>query len=137
MSFNWTDFLQFATNLLNGYKYLGKVTHESVYRTVINRSYYAIFKQIEDYLVNTKGITLPQRDSKGKRLGSHERVIYYLKNCAIAQKMQLDQLLSRLKSKRLEADYNSKIVITSHDAKLSLSLSNRSLKIFTNCKTSL
>ena len=126
--FDWKDFINLSENLLNG---TNTLYTEALYRTIISRSYYGIFKQVEDKLkeLEQKGnITLPRKDLNGNRLGSHEKVIFYLQNHEDEKVKDFGELLNDLKRQRHESDYKAWKRINERDAstalRLALKLSN-------------
>mgnify|MGYP001773574264 CR=1 FL=1 len=116
--FNWKDFINLSEELINGF---GTQYEEALYRTIISRSYYGIFKQVEDKLKELN-ISLPSKDSKGKKLSSHERVIFYLQNHNDERARDFGDLLDDLKRQRHKADYNAQVSINEIDAKEALEL---------------
>lgn len=126
--FNWEHFIHLSKELLSK-----DVQHkEALYRTVVSRAYYGVFKQIEDKLIElegNKGLRIPDKDMNGRKLGSHERIIFYLKRCEKDKFKELGVKLDDLKRRRYVADYNRDKTISEEDAEKSLeeaqSLNNR------------
>lgn len=111
--FDWKDFIDLAKELLfkcdTTYK-------EANYRTVISRCYYGIFKQVEDYL-ESLGIPLPEEDRTGRKLGLHEKKIYFLQTHKDSNVRRFGDKLDRLKRLRKKADYTANISVTISEAK--------------------
>ena len=120
--FDWEDFVNLSKELLNDANTQYK---EALYRTVISRSYYGIFKQVEDRLkeLERKGnITLPSQDSDGYRLGSHEKIIFYLQNHTNERVRDFGDLLEDLKGQRHSSDYKAYKIISRKRAEIALKL---------------
>jgi len=100
--FDWQDFINLVQELI----YKHKTNYdEALYRTIISRAYYGIFKQVEDYL--KPNVSLPDKDDEGNRLGSHERVIDFLRNHSNSQVKRFGKKLNELKKLRRKADYTA------------------------------
>lgn len=102
--FTWYEFIQLSEGLIAP-ELCNKVTDECVYRVIISRSYYGIFKQIDDFLFKKKNLSLPQIDDKKKPLGSHERIIQYLVKQPDVNIQYIGGILKELKDNRYVADY--------------------------------
>ena len=101
---NWNEFIEFSEDLASN-SYATRVSKECVYRVIISRSYYGIFKQIEDYL-NMKNITLPEKYHDGNLIkGNHERVIEFLKTHSDKNIQTIGNQLKFLRNNRIAADY--------------------------------
>lgn len=99
--FDWKDFINLAQELISNHN---TNYSEALYRTVISRSYYGIFKQVEDYL-DGLNVSLPDMDNKGRRFGSHEKLIRFLRSHNNSQVRGFGDKLNNLKRKRKKADY--------------------------------
>ncbi len=102
---------------------------EAVYRTVINKAYYGVFKQVEDFL-KEKRVSLPTevynpRIGEYQKLGLHERVIEFLKDKPKLKRLAFS--LESLKYRRFKADYKASYEATREEAEESLFLA-KSLK---------
>ncbi len=126
-AFNWEELITFSETLISRVNIFPD--KEAVYRTVINRVYYGVFKQVEDFL-KEKRVSLPTevynpRIGEYQKLGSHERVIEFLKDKPKLKSFAFS--FERLKYRRLKADYKASYEITKEEAEESLSLA-KSLK---------
>jgi len=101
--FDWKDFINLAQELIFNHS---TNYSEALYRTVISRSYYGIFKQVEDYL-DRLNVSLPDRDNRGRKLGSHEKRIYFLRIHNNPQVRRFGYKLNDLKRQRKKADYRA------------------------------
>lgn len=101
---NWNEFIEFSEALALNF-YPTKVSKECVYRVIISRSYYGIFKQIQDYLIK-KNITLPEKYNDGNKItGEHEKVIEFLKTHSDKNIQTIGNQLKFLRNHRIAADY--------------------------------
>ncbi len=114
--FDWGDFIAFAKELISSYK---TNYSEALYRTVISRCYYGIFKQVEDCLDNLN-ISLPEEDSRGRRLGSHEKRIYFLQTHDNSNVRRFGYKLNELKRQRKKADYMAEEGVSRFEANRAL-----------------
>ena len=108
--FDWKNFIDLAQELI--YKHSTEYS-EALYRTVISRCYYGIFKQVEDYL---KSFSLLDRDKVGRKLSSHKRQIYFLRNHSNPQVRKFGDKLDNLKRQRERADYKAHEIVNRFDA---------------------
>jgi len=98
--FNWEDFIKLSQELISN---LNTQYNEALYRTIISRAYYGVFKQVEDFLKDN----VPERDTRGRKLGSHDKYIEFLKNHTSEEVRKFGSLLANLKRYRLKADYRA------------------------------
>ncbi len=115
-AFNWNQFLKLANHLFSNESLSNssyKAMEQAVLRTLISRSYYAIFKTIEDELNKRNAYKKFKKTEKG---GSHSIVIKYLGKCD----KKFSSTLERLKNQRIIADYKSKFSLTHRDVKNAL-----------------
>lgn len=123
--FNWEKFINLAEDL-NNQNNQGPLDEARI-RTIISRSYYGVFKQVEDFL-KSSGIQLPKeipdpRDpSKKRKLGSHERVIQYLVRHHDRQIKDFGTRLDSLREKRKKADYHAIPRIQKDEGELTLEI---------------
>lgn len=118
--FNWEDFINLSKELLN---YTNTQYKEALYRTIVSRSYYGVFKQVEDKLKEV--YILPERDSKGRKLGSHERIVYYLQNHKDYKVKNFGNRLDRLKRQRHKVDYDTQASISRENSEKALKLAEK------------
>jgi len=98
--FNWKNFILFSEYLHQNNTFQEQHT---VNRVISSRCYYGVFKLFEDYLKDNR-IQLPVTDCYGNKLGSHDRVIYYVERNI---DNNIGRKLRRLKSYRVIADYKA------------------------------
>ena len=126
--FDWRDFIAFAQELIAGHN---TTYNEALYRTVISRCYYGIFKQVEDFL-DSLNVSLPNMDSRGRKLGSHEKRIYFLQDHDNSEVRRFGDKLNNLKRQRKKADYRANECINHSQAEKAIQeafeLSNRWIK---------
>ena len=108
--FNWEEFIKLSQELISNFN---TQHNEALYRTVISRAYYGIFKQVEDSLKKR----VPQIDIKGRKLGSHDKYIEFLRNHTLKEVAKFGSLLANLKLYRLKADYDAYSSIDRRSAK--------------------
>lgn len=123
--FDWKDFINLSHQLINSFS---TQYEEALYRTIVSRSYYGIYKQVEDKLRDLEGrgnIILPYEDSEGRRLGSHERIIFYLQNHNDERIRDFGELLEDLKRQRHKSDYNAQGRISRRNSETALRLASR------------
>jgi len=128
--FNWKEFIDLANELLSKHN----ITYnEANYRTIISRCYYGVFKQVEDYLKSLK-IPIPEKDKNGKRLGSHERIIYFLRYHTNSKVRSLGYKLMQLKDLREDADYHAWQTINIFNAQKAINKANKLSKEWLDIK---
>lgn len=113
--FNWRDFISFSDNLIGTSRTVYVQYQEALCRSVISRSYYGVFKQVEDYL-KYKEIKLSEKDDKGRRLSSHDVCINYLRSHSKKEVQRFGDLLFILKHKRIVADYKAECQVDYKEA---------------------
>jgi len=126
--FNWEKFINLAEDL-NNQNNQG-LPDEARIRTIISRSYYGVFKQVEDFLKSSeiqlpKEIPNPRDPSKKRKLGSHERVIQYLVRHHNRQIRYFGTLLDSLRREREKADYHATPRIQKHEGELTLKIAQQ------------
>ncbi|MGB9873690.1 MAG: HEPN domain-containing protein [Hydrogenobacter sp.] len=111
--FNWGDFIKFSEELLTKkpQKY-----EEALYRTIISRAYYGVFKQVEDFFKNNKLEELLDKSATG----SHQRIIEFLKNHNDKEISKFGEDLDLLRRRRIKADYRAEKSISEELAKNTL-----------------
>jgi uncharacterized protein (UPF0332 family) len=97
MSFNWFSLLDVAAEMI-------KRGGEEFHRTVINRSYYAVFGETR------KLVEKRARRSRSSH-GIHRDVIDFLKASADDSEQRVGHDLNRLRLERIKADYDASISI--------------------------
>lgn len=123
--FSWEKFINLAEDLNNQINQSLLNEDEAYIRTIISRSYYGVFKQVEDFL-KSSGIQLPKEipnsrnPSKKRKLGSHERVIQYLVRHHNSQIRNFGTTLDALRRQRMEADYHAIPRIQKHEGEQAL-----------------
>lgn len=117
--FNWQDFYKLALQILN--QKTGNL-EEAKNRTICSRSYYAIFKEVEDFL-RDKG-KLPKKSN-------HEELFRFLQTYSYTKDVNTFYLkLRKLGSKRLQADYKRHMKIKERDAKRALRLCEECINLW-------
>ena len=130
--FKLEKFIDLAENLNNQNNQ--SLPDEARIRTIINRSYYGVFKQVEDFL-KSSGIQLPRiipnprNPSRGRKLGSHERIIQYLVRHHNRQVRNFGTILDSLRGKRVKADYHATPCIQKHEGEQTLRIAQQLNKI--------
>ena len=123
--FDWSDFITLAQELISSHT---TAYNEALCRTVISRCYYGIFKQVEDFL-DSLNVPLPDEDIKGRKLGSHEKRIYFLQSHDNSDVRRFGDKLNNLKRQRKKSDYKASKCINYSEAERAiqdaLELSNR------------
>jgi len=102
LSFDFGDYLNLAEALVNERGRLA--TEEACLRSAVSRAYYSVFILARDFTA-TKEEEIADFDSKGKKLGSHERIIEHFKNSCDARRQKIGLSLDRLREFRVQADY--------------------------------
>ncbi|GAB6073290.1 hypothetical protein JCM14244_16670 [Venenivibrio stagnispumantis] len=113
--FQWEDFITLSQKLFSKeeseWKEVleGRSCEEALYRMIVSRCYYGIFKKVEDYLMNR--FNFPQVGS------SHEQKIRFLQNHNNRNVQEFGRKLRSLKTLRTIADYDSSENINRETAK--------------------
>lgn len=108
-SFKWQEFIDLAWHILQNNKLdttFIQSKEECVWRTLVSRSYYGIFKQIEDFLENNNLVTVYRLH------GSHKRIVDFFQN----KYPQFYGRFERLKNLRQIADYKKNLRVSKKDA---------------------
>ena len=108
--FDWRNFITLAQELISH----DTTFKEALYRTVISRCYYGVFKQVEDCL-GSFNVSLPDRDRRGRSLGSHEKRIYFLQTYPNPEVRRFGDKLKDLKRQRMKADYKANTNVNSRE----------------------
>jgi uncharacterized protein (UPF0332 family) len=88
------DFLEVANRLF-------KSAHEADRRTSVSRSYYAVFNHVKTAF-ESFNVTLSSDAS------AHQKICHYLRNSGLDEAEDLAQVISDLRIKRGDADYDMK-----------------------------
>ncbi len=113
--FNWEDFIKLSEELLTKKP---SEYEEALYRTIISRVYYGVFKQVEDFFKDNKLEKLLDKSATG----SHNKIIKFLMNYNDKEISEFGQGLYTLKDSRIAADYHVNEDITEEFAKNMLNL---------------
>lgn len=102
--FDFAEDLVLFHNLIGSFSsthQLNSTNRECVLRTIIDRSYYAVFLTAKTYLESVDGETIPKRDT-------HRTVIDLVKNSntLYPNGLNISSRLYQLKKKREEASYD-------------------------------
>lgn len=116
--FNWEDFIKFSEELLTKKppKY-----EEALYRTIISRAYYGVFKQIEDFFKDNKLEELLDKSATG----SHNKIVKFLREHDDYEISNFGAELDLLKRRRIIADYRANENITEELAKNTVNVAIR------------
>lgn len=103
-----------------------KHNEEPHFRTVVGRSYYATFLYFRDFL-KEHGL----EKTKKPRNAVHDFVLRCLQYSEVTEANCASEMLSDLRQKRHDADYNLEIEVTQNDAEDAFGLGKNILKNFT------
>lgn len=112
MSVRVQDFIIFVNDLSD----IDETSHECVFRTYINRSYYAIFHYLKSHIDNH----LPHYDLSDTgtyKTGTHNRIYWVLEDLSKTNKSakKLAMQFRDFLDKRHKADYNLTATVTYYD----------------------
>ncbi|MGC9101421.1 MAG: HEPN domain-containing protein [Caldisericum sp.] len=116
--FNWEDFIKLSEELLT--KKPSKY-EEALYRTIISRAYYGVFKQVEDFFEDNKLEELLDKSVKG----SHNKIIKFLREHDDHEISNFGEDLDLLRRRRIKADYRAEKSISEELAKNTLQIAIR------------
>lgn len=125
--FKWENFILFSEHLHQNNTFREEQT---INRVISSRCYYGAFKPFEDHFKHNR-IHLPTTDIYRNRLGSHDRVIYYIENNI---SKNIGRMLKRLKTYRIIADYQANKLISLKDRENAIRLSKDIYSFFTSQK---
>ena len=96
-----------ASDLLDEARALAIAGHSNPVRrrTVVGRAYYAAFHHLLEIAKRQFGYRYDSPGAKNKRFGVHRHLIEYLGKCADADLRFAAELLDKLRSHRITADY--------------------------------
>jgi len=127
MSFDWNDYITLARKLL--YETNKGPIEEAYNRSVISRSYYAVFcisrvkAELESYRPRNPGDR-----------GVHEKVISYYKNSSKKEEKRIGKLLDVLRRERNKADYEKYESIDTNLAEGAILIADEVLALFEKVK---
>lgn len=113
MSFNWSDYLGLAQELVNQNSLAA--SEEACFRSAISRAYYAAFIQGRNLLRDRENLPI-------NLANTHQYVIQQFKNSSELIRQKVGKDLSRLRANRNLADYEDNLVNLSNLTKRSLKL---------------
>ncbi len=108
MAFDWYDYLSLSGDLLAGHQSV-TTYHDACWRTVVSRSYYAVF-QLALAHCNARGDALWRRITSESRnrdqvRGLHDQVIAWFQRSSAPAEIAIGRRLLALKDMRIVADY--------------------------------
>jgi len=99
---------------------------ENNFRSCVSRCYYAAYSKVTHELVTTAGLTMPQgREGPhhtGGRGAIRQMIATSMPNMQADKRVKLSELIGRLYTLRLIADYKPSVEIESHDARAAISI---------------
>jgi len=137
--FNWKDYLLFSEKLLDiedtnpnsnpndeNKDSQNSDVKEAIYRTICSRSYYSIFKEIEDFFKENNLPYNPKREYKG----SHDKLITFLEE----ESQELGKCLRELQGLRVKADYYRHPPLIKRSAERAVKLAHKAFNAFEKSK---
>jgi len=137
--FNWKNYLLFSEKLLDTEDTFSNSNpddenkenqnpdlKESIYRTICSRSYYSIFKEIEDFFKENNIPYNPKREYKG----SHDKLITFLEE----ESQELGKYLRELKGLREKADYHRHRPVIKRSAERAIKRAHEAFNAFEKSK---
>jgi uncharacterized protein (UPF0332 family) len=121
----WLDLAKDARQSAN------RLLAEEKFRSCMSRSYYAAYSKVSHELVFTAGLTMPlNREGPNHPgelgTGGIRRLIQTsMPNMQPARRSKLSELIGRLYTLRIDADYKPSVEVESRDAREAVSLMNK------------
>jgi len=119
MTFDWRLYLQLADELIN-YQRTASL-QEAYYRSAVSRSYYGVFCIARNFLISSKGITIPKTDT-------HKFVREEYKESTNREEKKIGKDLGRLWKERKAADYEDKVKVDTYRTQVAYQLSFRTFR---------
>lgn len=116
MTFNWSDYLSLARELLG--KATTPFSQEAKQRSAISRAYYAAFIEARNFLRDQDGVIIPQESP-------HQYVIKQFKNSPDSARGRVGRKLQFLRYYRNQADYDDTVVELTKKSKDALTLARQ------------
>ena len=99
---------------------------EDNFRSCISRSYYAAYAKVTHELVATAGLTMPQDREGPHHTGGkgaiRQMISTSMPNMLQEKRVKLSDLIGRLYTLRINADYKPSVEIEGRDARAAISL---------------
>jgi len=96
------------------------------FRSCISRAYYAAYSKVVHELVSTAGLIMPaDREGPhhtGRRGAIRPLIETSMPNMTQPKRVKLSELIGRLYTLRIEADYRPSVNVAGHDAREALSI---------------
>lgn len=96
------------------------------FRSCISRAYYAAYSKVAHELVTTAGLAMPSdREGPhhtGRRGAIRPMIETSMPNMTLSKRIKLSELIGRLYTIRVEADYRPSVNVAGHDAREALSI---------------
>ena len=101
---------------------------EDSFRSCVSRCYYAAYSKVTHELVTTAGLTMPKdRDGPhhtGGRGAIRQMVTTSMPNMQLIKREKLSELIGRLYTLRISADYKPSVEVEGRDAREAVSIMN-------------
>jgi len=101
---------------------------EDNFRSCVSRSYYAAYSKVTHELVVTAGLTMPQdREGPhhtGGRGAIRQLITTSMPNMQSVKRVKLSELIGRLYTLRISADYKPSVEVEGRDAREAVSIMN-------------
>jgi uncharacterized protein (UPF0332 family) len=117
MSFNWTDYLQLAQQLLGQD---APVSTEAKQRTAISRAYYAAYNEARRFA--------RQHGFRESQFDNHRSLIEHFLNEPLREGRNIGENLRRLRDQRNDADYQLRFDRLDYHARTTLTLATALLE---------
>jgi uncharacterized protein (UPF0332 family) len=102
---------------------------EDNFRSCVSRSYYAAYSKVTHELVTTAGLTMPQDREGPHHTGGRGAIRQMIKtsmpNMQPDKRVKLSELIGRLYTLRINADYKPSVDVESRDARAAISIMSR------------
>lgn len=96
------------------------------FRSCMSRAYYAAYSKVAHELVATAGLAMPANREgphhTGRRGAIRPMIETSMPNMSPQKRVKLSELIGRLYTLRIEADYRPSVNVTSHDARDAVSI---------------
>lgn len=102
MSFDWTDYLSLAQELVNAPLSGRRASHEAFQRSAVSRAYYAVFASARNHLRDVDGMVIPTRNA-------HQLVAIAYQRGQRPERFQIGLNLNRLRIERNKCDYDDEV----------------------------
>jgi uncharacterized protein (UPF0332 family) len=103
-------------------------------RSCVSRCYYAAYSKVTHELVTTAGLTMPQDREGPHHIGGRgairQMIATSMPNMQPVKRVKLSELIGRLYTLRISADYKPSVEVEGRDAREAVSIMNTVFDLF-------